>query len=372
MSMKVAVISVADIRHMTPSSIYTRFFDDNEIDYNIICTKRYVDDSPEEDSRLIRYNWLTSPSRNRMKKLIPFLRYRRFVTKVLKEKRYDFLVIWNENTATLLFDVLLWKFNGRYCVNVRDPVSDLGILSKITMKVLNRSLYNTIPALPCFPGLENERFKYYSMINKDLKVIENCPKKETLKKPGETLVITYMGSTVHIETWRKMIDVFSNDQRFELRFIGPECDTIIAAYAEENGVNNVVCRGHFHPEKTAEYLEETDIINYYYNHGIVNALGIKASYGPQLRIVQICDPFIGWADVCMKYGFGFPVETVDNLPEALYAWYHSLDMEELKKGCDEYCRYVDEINQKFYDECMSLFLVEKNILSEIKSENYIH
>jgi len=356
MSMKVAVISVADVRHMTPSSIYTSFFDNNGIDYDVICTKRYVEDTPVENPRLIRYDWIISPSKNRIKKLIPFLRFRRFVVSTINKERYDFLVIWNENTATLLFDILLRRFNGRYCVNVRDPIGDLGVLSKITLKVLNRSKFNTMPSLPCFPKLENERFKFYSMINKDLKVIENCPKKESLKRPGETLVITFMGHLVQLKPWEKIIDVFANDKRFELHFFGPGCDTTIAPYLDKNGVKNVVCAGPFLPEKTSDYLRETDIINNYYGYVVPYALGIKASYGPQLRIVQICDSFVGWADICKYYGFGFPVESLVNLPDVLYTWYHSLDMEGLEKGCEEYCNYVDEINQKFYIECMSLFL----------------
>ncbi len=347
--MKILIVSVADRRHMTPAAIYRDIFKDKGIDYHILCTNRYGETFCDENTTL--FPMIMEAGVSKIKKAIYFRKFKKFAINFINKNRYDFIVVWNENTAIILNKFLYKKYYKKYCVNIRDVVSSrISFLQKLLNKRLkycmDGAVYSTIPS----PALEDE-YKdcknVYVLFNNGNSTINKAKRRIDFVKQGESIRLSYMGAVQGsaIETYKRLIDIFSCDERFILSFYGSG-NQELAEYLKNKNARNVKVFGPFPPEKTSNILDETDIIIAYYANGLVkNALGIKGSYGPQLYIPQICDPQTYWATQCEKYGFGFAVKDENTLPNDLYNWYRNLDFNKFKEGCKAYCDVVDENNK---------------------------
>lgn len=352
---KAVILSVADPRHMTCSSFYCDYFQKYNIKFDIICTDRYISQVKFNYSgNIYQYKWGDSTRKNKIKKINHFIRFKKYAKKIILDKKYDFVVIWNENTAVLFYDFLIKNFKNRYCINIRDSIDDLGILKKVVQKAIKKAVFTTTPS-PL--GLKQIQERGYILLNNDKKILNLCKVRESfnLQTP---IRVTYMG-LIHaaVDTYLRMIEEFGNDKRFELCFFGDGVD-LLEPFVKKRGYKNIVLGKEFPPEKTAVYLNQTDIINSYYNNGSSGlkwAIGVKESYGPQLRIPTICDNNTLWSRISEKYGFGYTVKDEKDFPNDLFNWYKNLNFQSFKKGCKEYCTLVDKTNQKIYERLELIF-----------------
>ena len=352
--MKVAILSVADRRHMTPSSSYEDYFTKNGIPYDVICGNKYDDNKGDENH--FYYCWDKNGNQSKVFKLGQYLKFREFAIRIIKEKRYDFIVVWNENTAALFSTFLVKRYRDRYCINIRDTVADIGFLQKFAWLAINNAVFCTRPWVR---DIEEYPKETYSILNYDKKILDRCTIKQGIKQRGEQIVITYMGlARSGLNTHYRFIDAFANDERFLLKYYGTDCDTLINDYVKQKNIKNCICSGTFPPERTASLLEECDVIMNYYNTGgsqLKVTVGVKASYGPFLRIPQIVDDDTYWAEVCTKYGFGFPVKNENSLANDFYEWYYNIDFAKFDEGCRDYITFVNETNRAFYSKCNMVF-----------------
>ena len=148
----------------------------------------------------------------------------------------------------------------------------------------------------------------------------------------------------------KIIKAFGNDSRYIVRFYGEGADKI-EEYVKNNNIKNVETKGAFSAEKTAEYLNETDLIFSAYgntNLGVTDAIGVKESYGPPLRKPVISDNYGVWYELAKKYGFGYGIDKdkIEEEPDKIYEWYHNIDFNKFKNGCEKYNKEVEENNNR--------------------------
>lgn len=355
---KIAILSVADLRHMTCVSSYCEFFRSHDIEFDIICTNRY-EESVEYvyQCGIYAYQWTAGIQATRLQKVRDFVRFRKYAKKVLTDNSYDFVVVWGENAALLFSAFLERNFSGKYCINIRDVLSDLGVLRRIVEGCMKKAVFVTTPTpVPMF----NQKERVFVLYNKDMQVLQRCQPKKRLKSVNEKLVITYMGLIYpYIDIFKQFIDVFGNDERFVLQFFGKGAEVELKQYAQNKGYQNIVLGGAFQPIDTAKFLDETDILDSYWskqNSSMKYAVGVKESYGPRLRIPTIANAETYWAELSEKYGFGFSANTVDNLPDNLFNWYHSLKFEDFEQGCIDFCNNVDAENQKMEDVWKRVFI----------------
>lgn len=356
MSKKVLVLSVADKRHMTMVAPYEEFFAKNNIPYDIIRINRYnptneVLHYKEGLSEVYEFPFVKSTSNSKISKLIPFLKFRQFAKEIIKNKRYDFYVIWNENTALLFFDLLL-RCRNNYCLNVRD-VPEIPLTKKIYNILINNSFFTTLPT----PAkIFNNDEKIITLYNRDVKILSRMSPKSGFKHKDEKINIVYMGFyAIASRTHERIAKVFANDDRYNLFFYGDGFDSHFKEFIDKENIRNVFVGGAFTYEKTSEYLNEADIINSFYDNFDTNislkySAGIKVSYTPMLYIPAFTDDNTSWAGISKNYNFSYVVENNDitNLPDKLYEWYHSLDFDSFKKRCNDFNFIVDESRNKVF------------------------
>ena len=356
MSKKVLILSVADKRHMSMIAVFEEFLIKNNISYDIIRINRYKDTNDvlhykDESADIYEFPFVQSTNNSKISKLIPFIKFRQFAKQIIKNNKYDFYVIWNENTALLFFDLLLRNKN-RYCLNIRD-VPEIPFTKKIYNILINNSFFTTLPTPAKI--FDNDK-KIITLYNRDVNILKNISPKNGFKKKGEKINMVYMGFyAIASETHKKIAKVFANDDRFNLYFYGDGFDTNFKEFIDKENIHNAFVGGAFDYEKTVEYLNKADIINSFYDNFDTDisrrySAGVKVSYTPMLYIPAFTDDNTSWANISKKYNFTYVVENNDitDLPNKLYEWYCSLDFDVFKQNCDNFNSIIDKTRNKIF------------------------
>lgn len=343
--MHIAIVSTGDYRHISMISKYTEYFDSHHIEYDIICTDRYKG-TVYSSSNIKAYP--CKDLKTKKEKLGMFLAFYKWASRIITQEKYDFLVIWNENTAPLFAPLLLTKYRHRYCVNIRDvDFLNQKTLNNVRGWVIKNSAFSTYcsTARLDFP----KGYPYVLMRSINMKILQDTTPRTGFRRPGEKIRIVNIGKIRFPMANRRIIEALGNDDRFELLFIGAGSEKL-ESYKEK--YNNITLIGAYLPEETAKYLELADIINSFFGSSVLGyerMTSIRFSYGPYLHIPVLIGKGTEMESEGNKYGFVYSV-TYDNEPIAdnLYEWYHSLNFAEFSKGCEKYLEDLNASDINFY------------------------
>ncbi|GAB6745063.1 glycosyltransferase [Streptococcus uberis] len=358
---KVCILSAVNIKHMSLISIYTEELKKREIDFDII----YMDKYGEEEAFPAKNKYVfTNKINSKLPKFFRGLYYLKFISyakSILKRNQYDFIIVWND-VAILLFGLYLarnWK--NKYCLNVRDYCyENIKMVYNIFDTAIKNAAFTTISS----PGYEEflppANYIHLHSLNKE--VLKKTTVRTELRSVDEKIRITFIGYVRFFDINKRLLDIFKNDDRFELHYYGPHSE-ILKQYADEKGISNAVFGGSFPVEDTFKYINKTDIINNLYGHGDINvdlALSIKLYYGLYNYIPILVEPETYMEKVTQKSGMGYVVESLsDDLNEKIYQWYRSLNFENLKNKCDIELIAISEQNEMFTQQFEKYLTDEK-------------
>ena len=130
---KVAILAVADLRHMTAAGYYYYELEKMGVPFDIICTSRYAEDSKMSiKGKIYSFKWISSTYQSKIEKIIPFLKFRKFAINLIRKNQYKYIIVWGENTGILFGFFLKRKYAGNYCLNIRDiDIFDLGCVGRV-------------------------------------------------------------------------------------------------------------------------------------------------------------------------------------------------------------------------------------------------
>ena len=334
---KVAILSVTDIRHITMIKIYTDYFRSRNINYEIICSERYNDEKIGYEGVKLHLSRVAGHEASKARKLIDYLKFRYFALKVLQDNNYKYIVVWNELTMALFSDYL--KNHGKYCANIRDiTFSRLPFFRARIDQCVQNSDFSTWCAQR---GVEYlPRHDYVIVLNQNKKIVEGAMENTGFKTRGDKIRIGVVGYIRHIEGSKEFMFAFCNDNRYILQFFGNGSE-YLKDYAVKIGMKNIETEGAFRPEETAKFLDRMDVINAYIGDGklhIEQALGSPIRYGYSTCLYKpaIVSPNTFLSEKTRTLNIAYTADDLWNLADGFYEWYHSLDFDEFKKGCDVY------------------------------------
>jgi len=364
--MKACILSLVEMKHMVMSSIYTDYFNKNNIEYDIIYLDRY---NTKENSKAHEvYRYICSNS-SKLSKIISYIKFKTFAKKILEKNKYDFVVVWNEYTSVLFSDYLSKRYSRKYSVNIRDLFNEKSILrnpvilNPILKHTIKNSLFATVSSEKYIEYLPkyNNYFFIHSINSEILPEAKSYPDNNLEIKP---IYILYIGKIGYLTEVKRLIDCLKNDDRFVLKFVGIGSN-IVKDYADSCGCKNAEFVGAFEREDTINYLNEADVIYNLYNPTCIcekTALSNKLYYAVCLNIPILVFRNTYMYEIAEKCGIAFAVDDCFNssLGDEFYRWYSEFDRTAARKKCEAFINEAKESKSVFYNYLDKILYKEEN------------
>lgn len=340
---RVCVLSTVNVKHMTMLSIYTDYLERHNIEYDVVYIDKYHEPETIQASQIYAFPLHIERGWSKIRKLFRYYGFRDYAKSILAANDYDFVIVWNGFTSLMFSDLLVGKYRGRYCLNIRDYgyESFLPIYYRMK-KAIDNSAFTTISS----EGFKKflPPFEYITIHSLNEKLLSECSPRTCYRQPGQPIRISFIGYVRFFDNDKRLIDALGNDDRFIVQFFG-EGAQVLASYARQQGYNNVVCHGRFDPRDTGSFLEQTDVINNLYGVGQValdTALSIKLYYAVYMHIPILIyeDTYVG--EVASNYEIGFAVDHRDysGLGDKLHAWYRTRDWSMIRDKCNGFVEQI--------------------------------
>lgn len=348
--MKICIISTVAPRQMSMYSIYTDYFKNKNIEYDLIYLDRFSSTDVVEAKQVFRFN-LKNANR-RFFRYVSYLVFPFFCERIVKKEKYDFLIIWNELTAALLSH-LLKKYKGNCIVNVRDLFDEnsklsYSILYKKLSKSIHNSLLTTVSSMRYVDFLPNNKeYVFFHSWNKKLNI--HISNNNELKLP---IKIMYIGNIRFITILEKFIHLIANDKRIEFILAGSGSDQL-KEFCNKNKIFNVCFVGAFENAKTNEIVNQADVIYNLYgtdNNCLKTAISQKLYLAVALHKPILVFEQTYMYDLANKCGLAFGIKsdvfdkkTIDDFCE----WFLQLNIASIEEKCANFVKEIELTNESF-------------------------
>nr|WP_307990897.1 glycosyltransferase [uncultured Niameybacter sp.] len=353
--MKICILSIVNIKHMSAASLYLDYFRDRGIKFDIIYIDKYLKPERIDAENIYRYELKIERNWNKLKKVSRYYTFRKYAKKILDENKYDLVITWGTETAFLFFDYLIFRLKNKYIINIRDYAN---LNNKIKYKTLDmliaNSAFTTISSKGFKSFLPNREYINIHSINKG--ILNKVNKRQDLRKEGQPIRICFLGYVRFYDNDKKLIDALGNDNRFILQYFGVGSD-VLEDYAKGKGINNIEFMSSFDVEETSQLLEQADIINNLYGYNNIaldTAVSIKYYYTVSLKIPILVYENTYMEKVSENIGFVFDDNYID-LGDRIYQWYSNLDTEDFKMCCDKKLQQIENENRVFFNKLKDVF-----------------
>lgn len=346
---------------MSMAMIYTDYFKKHGISCDMIFVDKYNEYTENVPENYIPLHTKSRQEYSTLKKVAIFWGLRKTVRRILREKQYDLVVVWNEVTAFLFGNLLIKEgYGGRYIINIRDYQHlDAPVVKGRLKKAIDKSRFTTVSSSEYIKYLPEHDYLFIHSLNRA--VVGKLERKD--KKTGGPIVIMYIGQIGWLENTFSFVDALADDPDFILRFVGVGAEKV-AEYAKEKGYKNVQTHGKFKPDETADFLAEADIIYNLYGYGnkhLDDALSIKLYYAIYLGI-----PILAYDDtftnkVAKECGIAYTVHGTENMKselKELAGWYRDLDIAKAREKCDSFIRSQIEKSHADFERSLDEFRMQ--------------
>lgn len=358
--MKIAILGFNKIKYMPYINFYLDNIDKKKHEVHILYWNRDMRDEDLEkyqDCVFHGFKCYQEDDVSKLTKINSFIKYRKYVKKVIEQEKFDFLFLLHSFPAVLTVDMLKKSYSGKYIFDYRDSTYESFAPFKKIVATITRNACATFVSSDAFRRFlpEDCKGKIHTSHNLLVDSLQHRDEKEKYGTKSDKIRIAFWGFIRHEEINRELIKKIALDSRFELHYYGREQQVALnlKQYAKEICASNIYFHGEYKPEDRYEFVRNTDIIhNVYKDANMMLAMGNKYYDAAifYIPLMSMQDSFM--AEKAQKAGIGFSVDPWDeNFLNKLYESYCGLDRNEFVKNCDvelsrvcnEYCKGNDVI-----------------------------
>lgn len=342
---KICIIGNSNIKHISLISLYTKFFDDNKIPYDLI----YIDRYSEKESTTAQncYVFRSGMLNNKIKKIYMFYKFRRFVVRALKKNQYDFIIVWQATTAYVISDYLCKYYKNRFSVNIRDYIMEnKPIIRFVLKKLLKKAAFITISSKGFLRFLPKHDYILVHSINERL--LNNY--KPSSHSKNDLIKIGFVGNCRFFDECYKLIDAIGNDKRFEIWFCGTNSE-VLSKYADKNRIKNVYTIEAFEPNETLEIMKRFDLINCAFGNNYLSVktlVPIRLYTSIEMRKPVLVSGDTYLAELVESSNLGYVISGYNGLGDKLYSYLKELDYQSFYQSCESFIKQAREDNRLFY------------------------
>ncbi len=334
--MKILIIGFAKIKYMP----YLYFYLDLLREKNEIHIA-YWDRDTSEDTKvcpsvvLHTFNKVITDDCPKMKKLIYFYYFKKFVANIMNQHNFDFIIVLTSIPAILLKDVLLKQYKSRYIFDLRDlTYESIPLYRKWVGQIVENS-YATF--------ISSDAFRRYLPDSDKIQTIHNITEESInhrmeARKQGIPIKITFWGLIRHEEINKAIIRKIANDSRFEMHYYGREQNVALnlKQFVQEINAKNIYFHGEYQPADRYVFAENAALIHNMYENDVTSyAIGNKYYDGILFRIPQLCTKGSYMGKAVQESGIGITCDPRDDtFIDTILQYYKNLDFEEFGRRCD--------------------------------------
>lgn len=331
--MKILIIGPGKLNYMPYVHLYLDNIDCAKNDVHLVTWNRDLAPQTAEGFENVTIHEFLKRQESEVpvwKKANSFIKYRKFVKKIIKSQNFDYLIVLHSIPGFLTYDIIRKKFAGRYIFDYRDATYERFGIFQRTVNGLCEGAEAVF--------VSSEGFKKYLPCDEagDKIYIAHNILKDSLGHSGNfrkndsgKIRIGHWGFIRDASANTELIKRLKDDDDFELHYYGREESEAseIKKYCEDNGVSNVYFHGAYKPCDRYGFAETTDIIhNVFSEPNMKIAMSNKYYDGLVFGIPQLCLKGSLMGDKVTASGVGLALDLSDeNLPGKIKEYYRSID-----------------------------------------------
>lgn len=358
--LRVCILSIVNIKHMSLISLYTDFLEKNNIEYDIIYIDKYQEFESIGAKSVYKYPISINRDWNFFKKLQKYYEFRKYATDILNNQKYDHIIVWRSETALLFFDYLLSKMKNKYSINIRDYCYEkIPFVYFIMKKLTTHSLFTTISSIGFKSFLPKGNYTLMHSYNGS--ILDTIQPRVNLNDKKDPIRICFIGYVRFYDQDIKLIDLLADNKKYIIQFFGVGSEKL-KEYAKSKGYQNIETIPSFKVEETAKLLKKADVINNLYGHGQIaldTAVSIKYYYALKMNIPILVFNNTYMSEIVKENSTGYIVNNLNqDFSEDFWEWYHNLDFKSFKVRCENEMTRIKLQNKELYSVMENTFLQE--------------
>lgn len=263
--MKIGIIAFSGRNNMPYLKYYEDIIKNEKVNYECVFWDRFTNGKTEKINNEYTLHIKCLPGGNKTGKIIPMLKYKYIVEKIIKKEQYTHLIILTTLPGVLINKVLLKQFKNKYILDIRDYTYEKYTFYK---KIVDKLVDNSF-----FTAISSKGFLRFISDNEKIIPCHNISNIEAKKETCEDLrskkqiTIGFVGGVRYFKENCQLIDALANNERYRLMYIGRtyfDCD--LKGYCKSKNIKNVVFKGEFRNEDKPNLYEEIDLINAVYGN----------------------------------------------------------------------------------------------------------
>ena len=344
----IGIIIVGEIELSPFAKKYITAMEERNIPYEIIHWNRSGEKGAGDEKHCTYFEQVDRYG-SLIKKVKPFLHFRKFAKKLIKKQKYEKLIVLTTQTAIILFDVVLSKkYKNKFFFDYRDTSYEyIGLYRGFINKIIKKSYATCISS----PG-----FKKYLTDKKDLIVAHNFQDKyyenrvkQYTPKNSDKIVIGYIGYLREFDYLKKFVDIFGKDERFRFNIHGGgDCVDELKEYAAK--YENVTVFGAYKEDEKMDIVDSFDMICYNYPYSFVNypAIANKFYDGMIRKKPMFGNSRTFSGEMIEKYGLGISLdEDETQITQKIFEYFDSFDAGKFTGNCENFLKTVLEDDKKY-------------------------
>lgn len=324
--------------------------------YSVIYWDRENLNETDKDNRYYRFSYEIKPE-DKARKIKGYIKYRRFIIKILREHDFDIVIFLQTLSALLVGGYIEKKYRNRYIVDVRDYTHEKNkIIYNIEKHIVSAAKICIISS----EGYKTFLPKHEYMIDHNMRDLPQIKVEDiqNREKNRKVIHIGFVGYVNYQEQHKKLIMALKDDERFRMSFIGTRAFEL-KEFCEKNNVTNVTLVDTFDTAKTLDYYTDIDLVNNLYgNHTptLDYALSNKLYFSTALWIPILVCPDTFMEAVSKKYGIGMTVDLdSQGFADDIYNYYQDINWDSFVNGCKNFVSKARN-DQKKLGECLDFIL----------------
>ncbi|MBR4389968.1 MAG: capsular biosynthesis protein [Prevotella sp.] len=332
--MRIGLLLPLNISYAPYLRIYTNILDKMDgVEYDII----YPDKKGLHEPAKHYFDVQTEDRVSKLKKVIYYYQYSRFLVRVLKQERYDKLIVFGQQVAVFIHRYLSREYKGKFIIDYRD----LGLDQKckgIFRQILG-SCAHIIISSPGFKKYLPEGENYILSHNFDINILREALKDvrtepyQLSQNKGKLEILT-IGSIRDYEQNSAVIEALGNNDRYHLTFAGRGYAAAdLERFAKEHHVENIVFTGYYDKSTEPDIISQTTFLNIFYPRRPTHETAISNRFYNSLIFRKPMITTVGTiqGNYTEKYNLGLAITNTDNLSERLEDYYQTFDSVEFEK-----------------------------------------